>query len=298
MKKLLCVGGTGFVGKHLVEIADYEVFVTGRTTDIRNLGSLRELVERVRPDAVINLASLTTVKETFDDPQQTYETGLIGSLNLLESLAGVEFRGCYLNVSSSEVYGHPQASELPLLETSPLRPMSPYSVSKLAVEALCYQWSQSALFRIVTARPFTHVGPAQSERFALSAFSRQIAGIVLGQRSPAIQVGNLNTMRDITDVRDVVAAYLMLLDRGENGEVYNVCSGREYMMRDLLDQLLELAGITSDVVVNPEAARDKEQTRIRGDYSKLRQLTGWEPQFLLEQTLEEMFENWKVQLAR
>ena len=130
MKKLLCVGGTGFVGKHLVEIADYEVFVTGRTTDIRNLGSLRELVERVRPDAVINLASLTTVKETFDDPQQTYETGLIGSLNLLESLAGVEFQGCYLNVSSSEVYGHPQASELPLLETSPLRPMSPYSVSK------------------------------------------------------------------------------------------------------------------------------------------------------------------------
>jgi GDP-4-dehydro-6-deoxy-D-mannose reductase len=202
------------------------------------------------------------------------------------------FKGRMLNISSSEVYGFPANDLLPVNEEVLLRPMSPYSVSKVAAEALCYQWSQVEQFEIVTVRPFNHIGPGQSDRFAISHFAKQLAEISLGKRRPFINVGNLQATRDITDVRDVVRAYELLLERGRNGQAYNICSGRETSIKTLLNELIELAGL--DVIVENDVSlmRNVEQKRIYGSYEKIRNEIGWDPLIPLRQTLMDTFLYW------
>jgi GDP-4-dehydro-6-deoxy-D-mannose reductase len=212
------------------------------------------------------------------------------------ALKEIGFQGRMLNVSSSEVYGHPSETELPITEGAPLRPMSPYAVSKSATEALCFQWSQTEQFEIITARPFTHVGPGQSDRFAISNFSKQIAEILLGRRDPVIRVGNVNMTRDFTDVRDVVGAYVSLLEKGRNGEVYNVCSGKEVSTGSLLAELVKRANIEIKVEQDCSLIRDTEQTRIYGSYEKLNSDTGWEPKIPLTKTLEDTLWYWREKL--
>src|SRR6267378_761455 len=298
MRKALIVGGTGFVGAHLqrLMLREFAVIATGHESDIRDRDQMRDLVTRIEPDVVMNLASITTVRESFASADGTYRIGFLGTLNLLIALRESGFKGRMLNVSSSEIYGHPQGTELPLTERSLVRPMSPYAVSKLATEQLCYQWSQSEQFEIITARPFTHIGPGQSDRFAISNFSKQIAEIILGRREPIIRVGNLETTRDLTDVRDVAGAYRILLTKGRNGEVYNVCSGKEVSMGAVLGQLIERAKIDIRIEKDKSLVRDAEQTRLCGSYSKLNKETGWEPRVPLEKTLEDTVSQWLEQI--
>jgi GDP-4-dehydro-6-deoxy-D-mannose reductase len=283
----LILGGTGFVGSHLTrQLADrYSVTTVGRKVDIRDELAVRELVSRSKPDVVVNLAAITTVRETFEQPADTYAIGFSGLLNLLNALRDSDFRGCLLSVSSSEVYGFPSVGDLPLAEASPLRPMSPYAVAKAAGEMLCYQWSQSASFRIVRARPFTHIGPGQSRRFAVARFAREIAEIIAGAREPQIEVGNLEVSRDLADVRDVARAYDLILHAGGTGQVYNVCSGREVGMRSVLDQLIELAGRPIRVVENTALVRAAEQQRTLGSAAALTAATGWTATIPLARTL-------------
>ena len=298
MKQALLIGGKGFVGKHMSCVLkdEFTVTVVGRESDVRDENLMRSLVESVKPDVVINFAFITTIRETFADPDNTYQVGFNGMLNLLKALKRVGFNGRVLNISSSEVYGFPNAECLPIDESAPINPMSPYSVAKVAVEALCFQWSQTENFEIVTARPFTHIGPGQSDRFALASFSKQLAEIELGQRDPVMHVGNLSSTRDIADVRDVVRAYDLLLKHGKNGKVYNVCSGHEVKMRVLLDSMIEFLGMDVSVEIDKSLVRSSEQNRILGSYKKLENETGWSPQVPIEKTLFDMIEFWKVQL--
>lgn len=294
MQTALLIGGTGFVGRHMQHnlFPSLKVIATGHDCDIRDAAKIGSLVKSVSPDIVVNFASITTVRESFQDPLDTYRIGFLGTLNLLMALRESGFRGRMLNISSSEVYGIPSNDLLPVNEETLLRPMSPYSVSKVATEALCYQWSQTEQFEIVTARPFTHIGPGQSDRFAISNFAKQIAEISLGQKPPVINVGNLHATRDITDVRDVVRAYGLLLESGSNGQAYNICSGRETSIKALLIELIEFARLDISVEQDESLMRNVEQKRIYGSYERIRSETGWNPLIPLSQTLADTFSCW------
>ncbi|MBI1868283.1 MAG: GDP-mannose 4,6-dehydratase [Methylocystis sp.] len=289
----LIVGGRGFVGPHLArQLSDrYCVLPTGRAEDVRDRNKMLEAVAGANPEVVVNLASITTVRESVERPRETYEIGVFGLLNVLEALQAHGFRGRFLHVSSSEVCGFPAGDELPIAETAPLRPMSPYAVAKAAGEMLCHQWAHSGAFGIVVARPFTHIGPGQSDRFAVARFARQIVEIILGKRAPILKVGALNATRDLTDVRDVALAYDQILHNGEVGNVYNVCSGREVRMRDVLDQLIRAAGVDVKISEDASLTRKAEQQRLWGTYAKLEALTGWAPQIPLAQTLSDIMQS-------
>lgn len=293
-KNVLLLGAKGFAGRHMEQSlrGDHDVLSCGREVDVRDMEAVREAVRRSRLDWVVNFASVTTVRESFEDPRATYATGFLGTLNLLTALKEIGFSGVMLNISSSEVYGHPLPGELPITETAALRPMSPYSVAKVAAEFLCYQWHGCEAFRIVTARPFTHVGPGQSARFAVSNFARQIAEIRQGIKEPVLHVGDLSTTRDFTDVRDTVRAYRALLESGAGGETYNVCSGREVGMRELLDRLIAGTGMDIRVESDTDMLRAAEQRRVLGSYEKLKRATGWEPKIDLARTLSDMVDAW------
>lgn len=255
---------------------------------MRDPAALRALVARARPDVAINLAALTTVRETVADPGLARTVAVDGLSNLLEALAAGGFSGRLLQVSSSEVYGHPAPQDLPLAEDAPARPMSPYAAAKLAAEDLCRAWTA---FEVLVARPFTHIGPGQSDRFAAASFARQIAEIEAGLREPVISVGRLDSTRDLTDVRDVAAAYEAILDRGVAGATYNVCSGVETPMRAVLDRLLALSGWRIEVAQDPALVRGAEQQRLRGAHDRLTADTGWTPSIALGQTLSDLLDD-------
>ena len=182
-------------------------------------------------------------------------------------------------------------------ETQPLRPRSPYAVSKIAAESLCYQWAQTERLDAVLTRSFNHVGPGQDVRFAVASFAQQVARIVNGTRPPRILTGNLDVTRDLTDVRDVVTAYLTLLEKGRTGEIYNVGSGRETRMSDVLDALISLAGVTVDIVTDPARVRSDEQRRAVADVRKIAADTGWLASTPLSTTLADMLDDWKRRTA-
>lgn len=288
--RALIIGGTGFVGRHLKErLSDrYDVTASGQEEDIRKIENVRSLVALARPDIVVNLAAITTVKETFENPVKTYEIGFFGLLNLFTVLKEQGYPGRVLQVSSSEVYGFPTPDQLPLTEEAPFRPMSPYSVAKAAGEILCHQWSQMGYFEILLARPFTHIGPGQSGRFSIANFAKQITEIATGHREPSLEAGNLDATRDLTDVRDIVRAYDLILHHGKNRGVYNVCSGREISLRDVLNELVHLSGRDVTVVQDETRMRESEQQRLCGSNKVLNRDTGWVPEIPLTRTLSDI----------
>jgi GDP-4-dehydro-6-deoxy-D-mannose reductase len=296
-KKALLIGGTGFVGTHLQQYlqASYEVYAYGRNVDIRNATTLNELLKNTQPDVVVNLAAITTLSESFENPEETYEISFMGTLNLLKALKNTGFKGVFLFVSSSEVYGYLSANELPVDETRLLKPNSPYAVGKISAEALCYYWSHTSDFKVVIARPFNHFGPKQSQRFAVSKFAKQIIEIKQNKKS-VLKVGDIDTTRDFTDVRDIVRAYGILLEQGHNGEIYNVCSGKETSIRLLLNTLLEEAKINITIKQEKKLLRTVGQKRVCGSYAKLFRDTGWKPQIPLKKTLWDILDYWDTQL--
>jgi GDP-4-dehydro-6-deoxy-D-mannose reductase len=288
--KTLILGGSGFVGSHMKSRSPKwsETSVVGSNVDIRDKKALSSLIEITQPDYVVNLASITTVRETVSSPKDAYDISFYGTLNILEVLRDQAFHGTFLYISSSEVYGYPDVSKLPLNESSILNPMSPYSVGKLAAEYLCSFWQKDNNFKIVIARPFTHIGPGQSERFSIASFSNQISKIVQLKQDPIIKVGDLNTTRDFTDVRDIVDAYWLILEHGKAGEIYNVCSGIERKISFVLKKLIYLSNKIIDVKIESDRLRVSEQQRILGSAKKLEEDTGWRPAIDFEETLKDM----------
>jgi GDP-4-dehydro-6-deoxy-D-mannose reductase len=291
--KLLITGASGFVGKHVAQIVPcIPLNDAAGETDLRDAKRVELAVSEIRPDLVIHLAASTFVPKSFESPRETYDINFFGTFNLLEGLASSGFSGTMVFVGTGDSYGKVEPEEFPISETRVLRPRSPYTVSKVAAEALCYEWSQRELFRIVLARPFNHIGAGQSARFVVSDLAKQVVEAKLGRRDPVIRAGNLDVTRDFTDVRDIVQAYIGILDRGMNGEIYNVCSGREISVRTVLSTLLEIAGIDARVEVSQDRVRRNEQLRTCGSYAKLKQQCGWFPKIGLKQSLTDIINDW------
>lgn len=293
--KVLVTGMSGFVGWHCAQQLDAVSLAAEGWVDMRDASAVRHAVTRASFDAVIHLAAQSSVSQSLEDPRQTYEVNFVGTLNLLDALRHAGFRGRLLYVGSAEIYGIVAQEQLPIDESCPLRPLNPYSVSKVAAEALCYQWSRTAPFEIVMARPFNHVGPRQSTLFAVSDFARQIVAFARAGRRGPLLVGDIDTTRDFTDVRDIVRGYECLLHSGRNGEAYNVCSGTERSMREIITALCALSGIEVEIVVDAQRLRPGQQRRMRGSFAKLAADTGWAPAIPFERTLRDIIDYWKHQ---
>ncbi len=312
--RALITGIAGFAGSHLAELLlqdGDEVFGTlfpGESTrnvkacerdlqlrvcDIRDAGAVKGLIEEVRPEEIYHLAAITFIPDSIMEPRLTFETNLLGSMNVFETAKTLAEEPRVLFVGSADEYGLVKGNELPINEQNPLRPSNPYSVSKVSASMLAYQYGVSGQLNIVRVRPFNHTGPRQSPQFVCSDFARQIAEVEKGQRMPEIRVGNLRPKRDFTDVRDVVRAYRDVLRHGESCEVYNICSGRSVEVREILNVLMSASGGEIRIVERPERVRKSEVDEIRGDFGKLEKTTGWRPVVPFEKTLEDLLEYWR-----
>ena len=255
------------------------------------------MIEEVRPDGIVHLAGQSSVHQSWLDPGGTLRTNVLGIVHLLDAARRAALRPAVLVVGSAEEYGPVSEAELPIRETAPLRPASPYAVSKVAQGALALLYGPAGGMRVVLTRTFHHTGPGRGEAFAESSFARQIAEIEHGLRPPVIEVGNLDAVRDFSDVRDVVRAYLLLLEKGEPGQAYNVCSGRGRRIREVLDLLLASSSARVEVRVDAERLRPSDVPAQVGDPSRLRAATGWEPRIPLEETLADLLADWRARVA-
>jgi len=315
--KVLVTGAAGFVAAHLMDLLrqeepDAEVYglarphgapaeVPGRVTvieaDLLDAAGVAAAVELAKPDRIVHLAAQSSPQRSWTDPEGTYRTNVIGALNLLEAARKCRTPPRVLLVGSAEEYGLASPSEIPLREEAPLRPNSPYAVSKISQGYVGLQYALVYGLPVLRTRTFHHTGPGRGEMFAESSFARQIAEIELGLRDPVLSVGNLDAIRDFTDVRDVVRAYWALLERGESGEVYNVCSGRGQRIRDLLGLLIEASGVRVDIRVDKGRLRPSDIPVLVGDPDKLRRATGWEPRIPLDRTLRDLLGDWRARLG-
>ena len=216
--RFLLTGASGFVGGHFRAHLPASPLAGpgGERIDLRDEPAVRAAVDAARPEAVVPLAALSYVPESIDNPREAITVNVVRTLNLLSALQDCGFRGRMVFVGSAEAYGAVSPEELPIVETRPLRPRNPYAASKAATEALAYQWSQTAEFDIVMARPFDHIGPGQQPRLVVSDFARRIAKIKLGRKPPVVRVGELDATRDFTDLRYTVRAYALPLEHGAN----------------------------------------------------------------------------------
>lgn len=289
----LVTGLSGFVGSHCAEqFQSSDLLLDGQPVDLRDGERVRAAVDAIRPEWVIHLAAQSFIPAAFANPMETQSVNFLGTLNLLLALRDTGFKGRLLFVGSGDVYGAVPEDALPLLETRLPKPRNPYAVSKVAAEALCYQWSQTEPFEIVLARPFNHVGPRQGAQFAVADFARQISEIRKGRRDAKLHVGDIDATRDFCDVRDIVRAYRQLLEHGVNGETYNVCSGVERSLRSIIETLAALAGTSVELVTDPARMRPSEQRRVVGSFDKLHHQTGWQPAISFEQTLRDILDYW------
>ena len=295
-RRLLVTGANGFVGRHVEKsvlnggFAGMELAVTPSGWDIRDATAVRELVEAVRPAAVLHLAAQSFVPRSFEDPRETLDINLVGTLNLLQALSACGFGGRLVYVSSGDIYGRVPEEALPVNESRVPEPRSPYAVSKIAAEQLCLQWARTEGLQAIIARPFNHVGPDQDPRFVLPALARQVALIEAGRQAPVIEAGDIDTTRDFTDVRDIVAAYEAMFRAGTTGRIYLVASGIERKVRDLLGDMCRLAGVAPEIRQDPAKLRPAEQRRMVADAGLLAQDTGWHPQVPFETTLSDILD--------
>ena len=314
--RVLITGIAGFVGTHLVDFlqrqdASLEVFglvkprgtlpdlpeaVTLLEADLEDAASVERAMDSVTPDRIVHLAAQSSPQLSWADPGGTYRTNVLGLLHVLESVRKRGIAPRILVVGSAEEYGLADARDLPLTEDAPLRPQSPYASSKVAQGFLALQYTLSYRLPIVRTRTFHHTGSRRGEAFAESSFARQLAEIEGGLRPPMVTVGNLDAVRDFTDVRDVLRAYWLLLERGEAGEAYNVCSGRGVRIGDLLDLLIRLSGLDIEVRVDPQKVRRAEIPEVVGDPAKIRAATGWQADVPLERTLRFLLEGWRERI--
>ena len=316
----LITGITGFAGSHLAdyllaEQSDVEIFGTYRwrsrmenidhldgkinllECDLRDAAAVHGVLAEVRPDYIFHLAAQSFVPASWRAPSETLTTNLIGQTNLFEAVRMLKLDPVIQIAGSSEEYGLVLPDEVPIKETNPLRPLSPYAVSKVGQDLLAYQYFRSYGLKTIRTRGFNHTGPRRGEVFVTSNFAKQIASIEAGLREPVIRVGNLDAQRDFTDVRDMVRAYWLAVTKAKPGEVYNLASGKAVTIRELLDQLLALSETKVEIQVDPERLRPSDVEILLGDFSKFKADTGWEPSIPLEQTLRDTLDFWRQKLS-
>jgi GDP-4-dehydro-6-deoxy-D-mannose reductase len=316
--RLLITGITGFVGSHMAEYAlshGAEVFGSARwrsqteniehirakvrlvECELRDAVSVRRLLEITAPTHVIHLAGQSFVGTSWHAPAETLSTNIVCQLNLLEEIRALKIAPRFLVIGTSEEYGFVRPDEMPIAETNPLRPLSPYGVSKVTQDIMGYQYFKSYGLPIVRARAFNHEGPRRGEVFVTSNFAKQVAEIEAGLREPTIFVGDLKPTRDYSDVRDIVRGYWRLLEQGESGEVYNLCSGRSWAIQQVLDFFLVQSRVKHiSVLTEPARLRPSDVMALEGDPSKIRKATGWETEIAFEQTLVDLLEFWRQRI--
>lgn len=314
--KILITGVTGFVGSHLAEYClslDQQVEVIGTCRwrsrreniehledainlyecDLRDASSVKTLLADIQPERIFHLAAQSYVPSSWNSPGETITTNVIGQLNIFEAMRETNSTASIQIAGSSEEYGLVHPEEAPITEENPLRPLSPYAVSKVAQDMLAYQYFQSYGLRVVRTRAFNHTGPRRGDVFVTSNFAKQIAEIEAGQRPPIIHVGDLNPKRDFTDVRDIVRAYWLSLEHCSLGEVYNVASGKAYRIKEVLKILLDNSGQDIEVVEDPERLRPSDVPLLLGDNSRFCKATGWIPEIPFEQTAKDLLDYWR-----
>lgn len=313
--RALITGITGFAGSHLAEFLlqeGVEVYGIARwrsrtenidhikdrlvieNADVRDGYSLERVVAKVWPRYIFHLAAQSYVPESWNSPLETLGTNVLGCANLLEAVrqTGVD---CVIQIAgSSEEYGLVKADEIPIKETNPLRPMSPYGVSKVAQDLLAQQYYKSFGIKTVVTRAFNHTGPRRGEVFVTSNFAKQIAEIEKRRdRESIVYVGDLEAVRDFTDVRDIVKAYWLAVTRCEPGEVYNICSGKGVLIHNVLRTLLSSARADAITKEDPSRMRPSDVHILIGNSSKFRELTGWKPEISFERTMEDLLNYWR-----
>lgn len=264
------------------------------STDILDGEALQAELRQCQPDIVLHLAAQSHVPTSFREPELTARVNFDGTRSLLTALDQSGFAGALVFVGSGDMYGLAPETSLPIRETQALRPRNPYAASKVAAEAWCMQHSLHCGYRIVMARAFNHIGRGQSAQFVLPAMAEQLVAIERGQRPPVLEAGDLDVTRDFTNVSDVLDAYLALAEKGAGGEVYNVCSGVEYRVRDLVEQMIALTGLPVAITHDPARFRRAEQARVVGDNRKLCADTGWAPRVSMADSLREILDDWRA----
>ncbi len=313
---VLITGITGFAGSHLAEYIlaehpdarvhgivrwrsrmDNIAHLTGRIelheADLKDMVSLKKALQIARPDKVFHLAAQSFVPTSWRLPAETFQINSVGQINLFEALLDLKLDPRIQIAGSSEEYGMVHADEVPMKETNPLRPLSPYAVSKVAQDLLGYQYFKSYGLRAIRTRGFNHTGPRRGDVFVTSNFAKQLAQIEKGRREPVIHVGNLDAKRDFTDVRDMVKAYWLATEKGEDGDVYNVGTGGTISMHKLLEMLLTLTKVKVEVKVDPDRLRPSDVQILQADPTKFRKQTGWEPVIPFEKTLRDLLDYWR-----
>jgi GDP-4-dehydro-6-deoxy-D-mannose reductase len=311
--RTLVTGADGFVGQWLLKaLIAREDTVTGtmrgdrppistldaissakvswRSADVTDAAQVHDIVRESAPNVVYHLAAQAFVPASREDPMGTIETNVGGTANVLEAVRMHASGATVVVVGSADAYGAVTKDELPVREQQPLAPRNPYASSKAAAEVIALQYARAGWCKVIATRSFNHTGPGQRPAFAVASFARQVAAIKAERQAPRLEVGDLTPRRDFCDVRDVVDAYIRLADRGESGQAYNVCSGSDVSMAEIVEQLLQIAKTKAEVVNTPELTRPTEIPVLRGDPSLIVRQTGWRPKVPLRQTLADMLE--------
>ncbi len=300
--RVLVTGADGFVGGHLCRLlataGDVVLPVCGSSesklaassrevpvVDVRDPQAVREAVLHARPDAIIHLAAVSSVAQSHAEPAFTFEVNALGTLHVCVAARALGSDVRVLLVSSGEVYGIATENQAP--EEARLAPLNPYAASKAAAETVGFQFARSYGLHVVCARPFGHLGAGQGPAFVVPSFAKQLLELRRSGARGTLSVGDLDPVRDFCHVRDVVAAYRLLLERAPSGEAYNVCSGEGRSVRSLLDELAELTHVTVDIQVDPAKLRPTEIPRLVGNPAKLRAL-GWTPRWSVRDALSDV----------
>ena len=316
MKKILITGISGFAGSFLAEylVVNKKDSISGTYLLEKSLSNLNKikhkidlinldlmdnakvfyLIDRLRPDLVFHLAALTSPKDSFDDPSVTMINNIKAQVNILDAVRKLGFKDTrILVVSSGEIYGLVDKEDLPIDEETVLRPTSPYSVSKITQDFLGLQYYLSHKLKIIRVRPFNHIGPRQSSVFVVSAFAKKIAEIEKNKLEPVLSVGNLESARDFTDVRDMVEAYVLAVEKGKKGEVYNLGSGKSYKISEILEKLLSLSSVKIKIEIDENLLRPVDIPNLVCDVTKFTKLTNWRPKISIDTTLKDTLDYWR-----
>lgn len=317
--KVLITGITGMAGSHL---ADYLITQPGvevigtlrwrsKTENIEHLRdrvkfiecelkdpfSVKSLIMQTQPDFIFHLAAQSFVPTSWNSPQDTLANNILSEVNIFEAVRQTDTDPVIQIACSSEEYGLVYPDEVPIIENNPLRPLSPYAVSKVAQEYLAYQYHKSYGLKTIVTRTFNHTGPRRGHVFVTSNFAKQVAEIEKGLKDPVLEVGNLSAKRDFTDVRDIVRGYWLAVTKGVPGEVYQICSGKACSIQEVIDILISLTKAKIEVKQDPTRMRPSDVPILLGSYEKFHRQTGWQPEIPFEQTLRDLLDYWRGRIT-
>ncbi len=316
--RVLITGITGFVGPHLADflLSQGDVELTGTYRKVENLhtlGSLRDRVhliqmdltdkasvqqtlEQTRPDVVFHLAAQSNVARSWQEPARTFDVNVLGTIHLFEAIRTLSLNPVIQIACSSEQYGLVTQEELPVTEETAFHPLSPYAVSRVTIDLLGYQYFKSYGMRVIRTRAFNHTGPGQTDQFVCSRFAKKIAEIEKGLSDPILTVGNLDAVRDFTDVRDMVRAYALSVTTGKTGEAYVISSDVGRTISDVLELLLGMSRVPIRVETDPALLRPSDVPALFGESKKFRETTGWKPEIPFEETLQDLLTYWRARV--